>query len=295
MTNNVKFGLYLMTSKGLATLQSFAANISVNYISYIVVAQDPNVSNDYYHDITAVAKSLNIPLYERYQSLPDATHLIAVSWRWLIEANPDQKLIVFHDSLLPRYRGFSPLPSALINGERLVGVTALMASEEYDRGPVIGQEAIEISYPITISEAIELLEPCYQKLAVEVASSILRGDMVSTVQNEANATYSLWRDEQDYFIDWTWDAERIKRFIDSLGFPYKGAATILEGETFRIRECETLNDVYIENRSVGKVIFMHGDFPVVVCGTGLIKIRSMDKDDSTGSALPIKKFRSRFV
>ena len=295
MTTNVKFGLYLMTSKGLATLQSFIANISANYISYIVVAQDRNVTNDYYDEIVVLANSLGIPVYERSQTLPYASHLIAVSWRWLIEANSDQKLIVFHDSLLPRYRGFSPLPSALINGDGLIGVTALMASEEYDRGPVIAQKAVEISYPISISKAIELLEPCYQKLAIEVANSILRGDMVSTAQNEADATYSIWRDEQDYFIDWNLDAERIKRFIDALGFPYKGAATTLEGETFRIRECETLPDVHIENRSAGKVIFMHGYCPIVVCGTGLLKIQVMNKEGFTDNALPIKKFRSRFV
>ena len=295
MTNNVKFGLYLMTSKGLATLQSFISDISTHYISYIVVAQDRNVTNDYYDEIITLAKSADIPVYERSQSLPHASHLIAVSWRWLIEAGPDQKLIVFHDSLLPRYRGFSPLPSALINGDRLVGVTALIASEEYDRGPIIAQEPVEINYPISISKAIELLEPCYQKLAIEVANSILRGEMFSIAQNEIDATYSIWRDEQDYFIDWAWDAERIKRFIDALGFPYKGAATTLEGETFRIRECETLADVNIENRSAGKVIFMHGHCPVVVCGNGLIKIQAMNKDGFTDNALPIKKFRSRFV
>lgn len=295
MKSNVKFGLYLMTSKGLATLQSFVSDISSTHISYIVVAKDRNVTNDYYDEIIELATNLQLPVYERSQTVPPATHLIAVSWRWLIESSEDQQLIVFHDSLLPRYRGFAPLPSALINGDRHVGVTALLASEEYDRGPVICQEAIEIEYPIKISQAIELLVPCYKNLAIKVAHSIIQGDMTSSPQNEEDATYSLWRDEEDYFIDWTWDAHRIQRFVDSLGFPYKGAATTIDGVIYRIRDCSALPDVKIENRCVGKVIFMRDDNPVVVCGTGLIKILDINKDNSSKNELPLPKFRTRFI
>ncbi|VVN03293.1 Methionyl-tRNA formyltransferase [Pseudomonas fluorescens] len=283
-----------MTSKGLATLQSLISEGHSQYISYVVVAQDRNVTNDYYKEIVELAQRLKIPTLERSQPAPYASHLIAVSWRWLIEADDEQKLVVFHDSLLPRYRGFAPLPSALINGDRVIGVTALMASEEYDRGPIITQEAVEIDYPVKISSAIEQLEPCYQKLAIRVAHSIIRGELISTAQNEVNATYSLWRDEQDYFIDWTWDAHRIQRFIDALGFPYKGAATTIDGETFRINQCEVVADVKIENRTAGKIIFMHGNYPVIVCGSGLIKILEMNKDSAPESALPIQKFRTRF-
>lgn len=284
-----------MTSKGLATLQSFISDISSTYISYIVVAKDRNVTNDYYDEIIELATSLQIPVYERSQAVPPATHLIAVSWRWLIESSANQQLIVFHDSLLPRYRGFAPLPSALINGDRQIGVTALLASEEYDRGPVICQEAIEIEYPIKVSEAIELLVPCYKNLAIKVADSIIQDDMKSFPQNEAEATYSLWRDNEDYFIDWTWDADRIQRFVDALGFPYKGAATTIDGETYRIRDCATLPDVKIENRTVGKVIFMQKESPVVVCGTGLLKITTINKENSSANALPIPRFRTRFI
>lgn len=295
MTKYLKFGLYLMTSKGLATLKSFISDVGSSHIAHIVVAQDCSVINDYYNEIVELAQSQNIPVYQRSQTIPYASHLIAVSWRWLIEASAEQKLIVFHDSLLPRYRGFAPLPSALINGDRLVGVTALMASKEYDRGPIIAQEIVEIDYPIKISSAIGKLESCYQKLAAKVAELIIQGRLVSTAQHEADATYSLWRDDKDYLIDWSWDSSRIQRFIDALGFPYKGAATTMDGETYRIMESEVVPDVKIENRVVGKVIFMHEQFPVVVCGAGLIKIVAMSMDGAFESALPIKKFRTRLV
>lgn len=284
-----------MTAKGLAALQAFASETSSNQMEYIVAARDPNTSNDYYDEIIELAAQIQVPVFERSQSPPPATHLIAVSWRWLISAGDDQQLIVFHDSLLPRYRGFSPLPSALINGERDIGVTALFASEEYDRGPVIAQQSIEIEYPVKVAEAIELLLPCYRTLVTKIAKSITTGNITGIEQNEADASYSLWRDESDYFIEWTWDANRIKRFVDAVGYPYKGAATTIDGEIFRVLDCTVLPDVKIEGRAIGKVIFMHGESPVVVCGNGLIKILKLIKDHCSTNALPLQKFRTRFV
>ena len=294
MINNIKFGLYLMTAKGLATLQSFISDVEASYLAYVVVAKDPNVVDDYYEEIFDLASRFGVPVYERSQTPPPASHLIAVSWRWLIDPSPEQQLIVFHDSLLPRYRGFAPLVSALINGDKEIGVTALLASEEYDRGPILSQEIVSIEYPLKIAEAIALLTPCYQRLAVKTANTIIQNRMVITAQNEEEATYSLWRDEEDYYIDWNCDADYIKRFTDALGSPYKGAATVANGEILRITECIALPDVKIENRVNGKVIFMHGEHPVVVCGMGLLKILKSTVENSSASALPLKKFRTRF-
>lgn len=284
-----------MTSKGLATLRALSASPHISSISHVVVARDKNVTNDYADEIIDLAKKLQIPFFERSQTTPLASHLIAVSWRWLIETLPDQKLIVFHDSILPRYRGFAPLVSALINGDEHLGVTALLASAEYDRGPIIEQEIIEIEYPITISKAINLLLPCYSSLSIKIVHNIIVGNTKESLQNEAEATYSLWRDEQDYYIDWEWDSQYIKRFVDALGSPYKGAATIINGETFRIRECVPVPDVKIENRKSGKIIFTEENNPIIVCGTGLIKITNITKEDAHINILPLPKFRTRFI
>lgn len=284
-----------MTSKGLATLNSLICGGFRDNISYIVTAKDINVVDDYHNEIVELATLEKIQLFERSQVLPSATHLIAVSWRWLIEPSIGQQLIVFHDSLLPRYRGFAPLPNALINGEKNVGVTALLASDEYDRGPIIAQAAIELNYPVKISTAIELLKPCYELLAKKIATDILQNNLKTSEQNECEATYSLWRDEADYFIDWNWDSDRIKRFVDALGFPFKGAATTIDGTIYRIMDCIELPDVNIENRDAGKIIFLQGKHPVVVCGSGLLKIMSMVNEKTSQNAIPLQKFRTRFI
>ena len=62
-------------------------------------------------------------------------------------------------------------------------------------------------------------------------NNIINDEEINSIsQMESEATYSVWRDEDDYLIDWTEDSDRIKRSIDALGFPYKGAKTKLNGE-----------------------------------------------------------------
>ncbi|GJM73208.1 hypothetical protein HMSSN036_54240 [Paenibacillus macerans] len=66
-------------------------------------------------------------------------------------------------------------------------------------------------------------------LVDKIASDILQGKkIIGFPQNEKEASYSLWRDEEDYLIDWSMDSEYVHRFIDATGFPYKGAATFFE-------------------------------------------------------------------
>lgn len=292
---DIRIALHLMTAKGLAALQAFEGSALRPYLSHIVVARDNNTVNDYYDEIVSLAGSMGLAVYERSQSLPRVTHVLAVSWRWLIAPAPGQTIVVFHDSLLPRYRGFAPLVSALINGDRQIGVTALLASEEYDRGAILAQEAVEIDYPLRISSAIEKLMPVYASLVINVAAQMVAGEVVEVVQDERCATYSLWRDEYDYFIDWAWDASRIERFVHALGFPYQGAATVLDGEIYRISDCVALPDLNIENRTCGKVIFVQDGVPTIVCGQGLIKVLAMNEDSTGRSALPLRRFRSRFT
>ena len=58
-------------------------------------------------------------------------------------------MIIFHDSLLPKYRGFAPLVNSLINQEKEIGVTAIKASQNYDEGDTV-TDNIGNDYDVTI-------------------------------------------------------------------------------------------------------------------------------------------------
>jgi methionyl-tRNA formyltransferase len=286
--------LFLMTRKGFKVLESLGRDFR-GLIDFVVTQRDKSVQNDYYEEIRGLCEQLNIPCYDRNQTYEiKSKYALAISWRWLINLN-GTTLIIFHDSLLPKYRGFNPLVSYLINGETKIGVTALFAAEAYDTGEVVAQTVTEISYPKKISEAIEIVSDDYAKLAEKIAGQINCGaDIVGKPQCETEATYSLWRDEEDYRIDWSRSAGEIRRFVDAVSFPYKGASTIINDKLARVFDIEELEDVVIENRVPGKVIFIRESLPVVVCGQGLAKIKTLI-DDATGESLiPLKNLRLRF-
>jgi methionyl-tRNA formyltransferase len=283
-----------MSRKGLKVLETIG-NDYPKLIDFVVTERDSNVQEDYHDAIRQTCNQFNIACYDRKDDYNVASrYAIVVSWRWMIQSTSTQ-LIVFHDSLLPKYRGFNPLVSCLINGERKIGVTALFAADEYDAGDIIAQSASEISYPTKIESAIDLILNNYAELATEIIGTIANGlKLVGRKQDESQASYSLWRDEEDYRIDWSQSAEKIRRMIDAVGFPYKGASTLLNDRLVRITEAEEVEDVAIENRTNGKVIFVKDGFPIVVCGKGLLKITALFDDETKESLLPLKNFRTRF-
>lgn len=293
MNKKKSISLFLMTQKGYEVLRVLAEEFN-SIIFSVVSARDLNIQKDYYDEIKEICHNFNIPFYDRTETYKlESEYFIAVSWRWLIN-RPFNKLIIFHDSLLSKYRGFNPLVSALINGEKQIGVTAIFASEEYDRGGIISQLSTEISYPIKIQRAIDLIIKNYKKLVLQIVRKIANDEIINAAkQNESEATYSLWRDEGDYKIDWSMDSEYIRRFVDAVGFPYSGAKATLNDKIVRIKDAEVVGDVKIENRVLGKVIFVKDSKPVVVCGKGLLKINELLDDVTRKSLLPLSKFKVR--
>lgn len=291
-----KIALYLMSNKGYKVLEKIVENHIDTLISYIVYGEDKNVLNDYSDKIVDICKKNTIKYYKRGEEIHQKTDIIlAISWRWLIAINNDQVLIVLHDSLLPKYRGFAPLVSALINGDTEVGVTALFATSEYDKGNIIKQSKITIQYPIKIETVIDEISDCYNDLVFFILENIRLGKTLTGYpQDESEATYSLWRDEEDYNIDWNRDSGYIKRFIDALGYPYKGALTTMGQEKIRVMDAEEFQDVKIDNRTPGKIIFVENERPIVVCGSGLLKIHAAYYESNQEFALPFKRFRIRF-
>jgi methionyl-tRNA formyltransferase len=282
--------LYLLGFKGLKALTNLD-QLQLDYISLVIIGQDKNIDNDYSDKIEflCIRKGLNFKIQNETSQLK-AEFSIAIGWRWIIKDNSN--LIVFHDSILPKYRGFNPLVTALINGDEEIGVTAIKGSNDYDKGEIISQETMSIKYPIKINDAIEKVSILYSRLLKESIMKIHTRNIESYSQNENYSSYSLWRDEKDYKINWSLDSNRIKRFIDAVGYPYKGAYTLLNGNKIIIKHSEIVKDVQIINRDVGKVIFKNGRSFTIVCGEGLLKVHKFYNENN--HPIDLNKFRLRF-
>ncbi len=291
MSNNIV--LYLMTQKGYEVLKAVLPDYH-SEIKAVVSSRDRNIKNDFYVEIKQLCMDWGVPFGDRKEEKSfDSTYALTISWRWMIST--PSKLIVLHDSLLPKYRGFNPLVSALINGETEIGVSAVFAEKLFDRGDILLQCKTSIEYPLVIQRAIELVNKQYANITYEIIRRISKGEkLIGNPQNEEEATYSLWRDEEDYRIHWTESADVIQRFVDAVGYPYKGAFTVINGMKARVIKCTVVKDVYIENRHPGKVLFLDDGIPTVVCGKGLIQINELVDEGMGSSLLPLSRFRVRF-
>lgn len=296
MTKSNSVTIFAMTEKGYRSLETVLPRYK-SIINCVVSARDDSIRNDFYDNLKELCDSNKIEFVDRknYRQVITTNYGIAISWKWLIN-NRNSKLIVLHDSLLPRYRGFNPLVSALINGDTKIGATAFIANREYDRGEIIRSISIDIDYPIKIQEAINKIIYCYRILLSEVLELIITNSNIETMAQDENlATYSLWRDEDDYRIDWSNSSEFIKRFIDATGYPYKGASSLLSGKLVRVLDASVINDVKIENRCPGKVFYIEDGYPIVVCGVGLIKLTEIVEDITGKSVLPFKELKKKFT
>ena len=95
------------------------------------------------------------------------------------------------------------------------------------------------------------------------------------------------------FYYWSWSVEKIRRFVDSVGYPYDNAKSFLNGKVVKFIDIEVVSDVFVEHRwrHIGKVIFIKYGMPIVVCKDGLIGLK--DIRDEKDSKIFIN-FRSRF-
>ena len=276
--------------KGAAFVEGiFQKGISIDSIVTYPQEDDQARSLERLRDF-AERQSINL-LQTRQPVLRSEDLTFLVGWQYLLPAFTPST-VVFHDSLLPRYRGFAPTVTALINGDREIGVTALSPTDAVDEGPIIAQRALSISYPVKIQTALELQAGLMTEIAVDIVDQWRRGELSSTPQQESAATYSIWRDDADYEIDWSNSAAAIERFVNAVGHPYAGARTKVGGvETVRVLDVTVLPDMAFEIRQAGKIWSLDNGRPIVICGDGMLRIDNCRRED--GSECLFHRLRSR--
>jgi methionyl-tRNA formyltransferase len=294
--------LCLATKKGLEVLRAVAL-LARDRPLVVCTFRETNVAESYIEAIKQLAAEHGLPILSwgdfRNDPIGQVESLgihaiLCIGWRYLI---PDALLdhlggdvVIAHDSLLPKYRGFAPLVTAMIAGENETGVTFLRAAPGVDTGPILWQRAVSIGPGDTVGNLIERLTGPY----VEGSLRYLRGELTEEwPQDTAAASYCLWRDLEDYIIDWTEDAPRIERTIRALGPPYLGARTHVEDRLVVIHRAEVEADLPFAIRQPGKVWALDSQGrPTVVCGCGLLKILEATTDGT--SIMPLEKLRLRF-
>ncbi|OUI82096.1 methionyl-tRNA formyltransferase [Gluconobacter sp. DsW_056] len=173
-----------------------------------------------------------------------------------------------HASLLPRWRGASPIQSAILAGDSQSGVSIMQMDEGLDTGAVLLEEATPISATDTASTLHDRLSEIGGRLVVRA----LVEQLTPAPQPADGVTYAERLTRDDGRIDWTRSASEIDRQIRGLT-PWPGAFTTLDGVVLKIGTAIPLPDA-THGSSPGATL---DDALTIACGTGAIRIDRIQK------------------
>lgn len=151
------------------------------------------------------------------------------------------KFLGVHPSLLPKYRGATPIQNVILNGEKETGTTLFLLDEKVDHGAILATRRLVTSDKETYNSLLEKLAELSGDLLVETLPKFLKGEIKPQPQNEKEATYTKKFQTEDGYVDLEKDPpEMIERKTRALN-PEPGVWTIINGRRTKILESMLVN------------------------------------------------------
>lgn len=193
--------------------------------------------------------------------------VVVVAYGKLLPADfltfPKYGCINIHASILPKYRGASPIHYAVLNGDKITGVTAQQMDEGLDTGDILHVGTIEIGENDTTEYMYEVMAPLGAKVLKETIEMLEKGQLKPVKQNDEMASKVGLLTKDMSRIDWNCSAFEIHNKIRGL-YSWPGTSAMLNGKTLKIhksilsdRKGKNIPGEIIENR--GKIIVCCGD------------------------------------
>lgn len=179
-----------------------------------------------------------------------------------------------HASILPKYRGSSPVNAAVLNGEKKSGVTVFRLNEEWDAGDILLTKEITLDERETASSLWDKL----RRLSAEALSETLNSmdEITPLPQEEGKATFAVKISKEDARISWESEALEIDRYVRGY-FSWPGAFTTLEGKTVKILGGRPADEEH--NAAPGTILGVDPDKGIkVACGKGVFYITELQME-----------------
>lgn len=181
---------------------------------------------------------------------------------------PEHGCINVHASLLPKYRGASPISEAIKNGEEETGITIMYMDEGIDTGNIIQARAIPIEETDTLGTLSEKLSKLGAKTLMDTLPSIMECENFDIPQDNEEATYVSTIKRSDERIDFNKTRREVYNFIRSIN-PHPLANTIINGEEWKIIEASIGEE---KSGEVGMITSINKDSFGIQCLDGEILI-----------------------
>lgn len=164
--------------------------------------------------------------------------MVANNWRTRLPEElfgvPTHGTLNLHDSLLPKFTGFSPVIWSLISGASHTGLTAHLMDGELDTGDILVQRSVEIAPESTGTSLVLATLDLIPEVLNEALDQLEFGTAKPKAQDLSQRTFFHKRSDRDSMVDWSWPAADIDRLIRALSDPYPNAYTYFRGQRLRL-------------------------------------------------------------
>lgn len=256
-----------------------------------------------------LAKENNIPVYqfkkirvdgvETLKSI-DADIMITAAYGQILsqEVLDITKFGVYnvHASILPKYRGSSPIQWSLINCEKEIGVTILKTLAGLDNGPILLKQSMAIESSDTVSSLMQKLGELGADLMLKGLDMLESGNYELVEQNEAEMTYYPMLKKENSNIDFDKTASQIVGFVKGLA-EWPVAITNIMGTPTKVFEAEEVSYLPEKEYQNGEVVCATNKLGLIVkCQNGFVRLKSIqpqasklmkDTDYLNGRKIPV--------
>lgn len=205
---------------------------------------------------------------------------------------PKYGCVNIHASLLPKYRGAGPIQWAIINGEKITGVTIMQMDKGLDTGDMLFKEEVAIASDETADTLHDKLAAAGAALIVEALAKIEAGDVAPVKQNDEDSCYAKMLHKSMGKIDWQTEAEKLDCLIRGL-ISWPGAFTLFRGKTLKIWQEEVVSeqklaefeklsgqnqDSFVRNAPPGTVVWVEKAAFYVQTGNGILQLTEVQPE-----------------
>jgi methionyl-tRNA formyltransferase len=227
---------------------------------------------------------------DEYQAVLDAKPDIIITAAFgqfipnVILEYPEYGCINVHGSLLPKYRGGSPIQTAIINGEKETGITVMYMASKMDSGNIIAQRSIPILDTDDNGSMFNKLSVLGRDLLMEVLPSIFDKTNPSIPQDETKVTYAYNISHEQQFINWNKTSKEIVNLIRGLA-PNPTALTSINGTIIKVFKAK---EVSVDTKHTpGEVIKLNKEL-LIATADGAVSI--LELQQSGKNKMDVKSF-----
>ena len=235
--------------------------------------------------VKQLALELGLSVYQPPSLKPQDVHrqmaalspdmIVVAAYGRLIPANilglPLLGCLNVHPSLLPRYRGPSPVAWAILNGEDITGVTIIKLDEGIDSGRVVASRETRIGPEETAGALTARLFEMGASLLVEILPGWGQGQIEARPQDDSQATFTKLLSRDDGKIDWELGAEQIARQVRAY-YPWPGTFTHWDGRLLKIIEARVAEPAAFHGQRSGMVVSLPDGGLGIATGDGVLEV-----------------------